>query len=220
MDSGLKFQLLGFPVEVQPGFFFIASIILVFGLQAQSPLWLIAASVVVIFVSILVHELGHALVSRAFSLDVQGIAIHGFGGHTVHKRGSHRQSFVVSIAGPAAGFLLALACFGVLLISRNPTTSQIAEYALYINVFWSIFNLLPIFPMDGGHAMLAGLSLFVSTRTAQRITFAAGIPMAGALALLGWQLGYIILTFFCAMFAFQNVQLLRKVVGVRRAAEG
>jgi Zn-dependent protease len=220
MDEGLRFQLFGFPVLVQPGFFFIASIVLVFGLQAQSPLWMIASSILVIFVSILVHELGHAVVSRAFGLQVHGIFMHGFGGHVTHAPGTTRQRLMISLAGPAAGFLLAGVCLGVFLISRNPLTSEIMSYGLFINLVWSAFNLLPIFPMDGGHAMLSGLSLITSARRAQLLTFGVGVPLAAGLAIVGWQLGFIFVTLFCAMFAFQNVQLLRRVVGVRRAAEG
>lgn len=105
----LHFSLFGFPVRVHPMFWLVT---LMLGYQSGD-----AASVltwiVAVFLSILVHELGHALTMRAYGLR-PWIVLHGFGGLTGYEpsydsrsRGSDTLGqILISAAGPAAGFLL------------------------------------------------------------------------------------------------------------------
>jgi hypothetical protein len=106
------------------------------------------------------HELGHALVARRFGM-TPTITLHAMGGLTHFEGGrlSRWQTSLVSFAGPAAGLLVGGAVH--LLSSRyRPLTDQ-AEYLvqtiLWVNVGWSIINLLPVVPFDGGHILAAVL---------------------------------------------------------------
>ena len=105
--KSLHFRFLRFPIEVHP----IAWIVLGFILLSRAsggPSALLGGVVlaVVLFVSILVHELGHGLVARGFHLGPVQITIHGFGGLTTHRRSpSPGRSMLVTAAGPAAGLL-------------------------------------------------------------------------------------------------------------------
>jgi len=220
MEQGLHFDLLGFSVRVQPGFMILAGIILIFGLQAQTPMLLILAYTVVIFVSVLIHELGHALVTRRFGIPVGDIVIHGLGGHVTHGRATPGQQVLISVAGPLAGMGLGALCLGILLISRNELTTQIMVYAAFVNAFWSLFNLLPLYPMDGGQALLAGLHYITAPRKAAFITFGLGSVLGVLVAIAGWQSGFIFMTLFAGSFAYQNVQLFRSMRGVSPAPEG
>ncbi|MEZ4319206.1 MAG: hypothetical protein R3F61_16950 [Myxococcota bacterium] len=220
MEQGVSFRFLGFPVNVGPGFFLVGGIVLIFGLQAQRSLAMIAAFTAVIFVSILVHELGHAFVTRYFEVPVGGIFIHGFGGHVTHGPATVGQQLAISLAGPFAGLLLGVASFGVLLISRNEFTSEVMVYSTFVNVFWSLFNLLPIYPMDGGHALLASLHFITAPKNAAIVTFGLGSVLGVLVAIAGWQMGFIFVTLFAGSFAYQNVQLFRRIRGVTPAAEG
>lgn len=210
----LEFRLFGFPVHVQLGFLFLAGIVLVFGLQAQTPLWLIAAFVGVIFVSILVHELGHALVSRGFGVPVDGIWIHGFGGEVRHGHCGIGHRVAISLAGPAAGLLLGAGAVVALMFVDHPAATAILSTAAFVNLFWSVFNLLPIFPMDGGQAMYAGLHLVLAPRLAGMITFGTGAVLGVLVAIAGWQAGFLFAALFAGSFAFQNVQLFTRVRGM------
>jgi Zn-dependent protease len=153
----LQFNVLGFPVYVQFWFwltalFFSGGISLMRG--ATDDTWVnVALRIAVIFISILIHELGHALAARKYGHSCT-IELTGFGGltHIHHARLDRGQSLWVSFSGPLAGFILAAVAF---LPWQFIDTEYDAFYTffgtlLYINVLWTLLNLLPILPMDGG----------------------------------------------------------------------
>lgn len=152
----LRFQLGPFPVEIQAGFWIIALIL------GQQDGWLgMGLWVLVLLVSILIHELGHALAFRRFghtariTLYTMGGLTHGQGGAAL----TPPQRVVVSLAGPLAGFLSGLALWALTLLVPVPAAGPVAEVVslwLWINLGWGMFNLLPIHPLDGSQA-LAGL---------------------------------------------------------------
>lgn len=121
--------------------------------------WLLVAWVAIVLVSILVHEMGHAVALRIFKKR-PWIVIHGFGGLT-YSTGAYRsktQSIIVSAAGPlTAMVLLGLPAY-VYLQSFSPL-DQFLDYDKYVivhdiawvNIAWSLVNLLPILPLDGGN---------------------------------------------------------------------
>jgi membrane-associated protease RseP (regulator of RpoE activity) len=122
--------------------------------------------VVCAFVSILVHEFGHALVLRAQGMSPE-VVLHAFGGyaaHYDHRRTTTWQRVTMLFAGPAAGFLL-YALVRTLLtlpgflewISPGEFDTQAKvrlrealSHLLFINLWWGLINLLPVFPLDGG----------------------------------------------------------------------
>jgi Zn-dependent protease len=150
----LQFNVLGFPVQVQ-WFFWLTTIILGGGLSAQSREdWIeVALWVVAVFISILIHELGHALAARRYGND-SFIVLHGFGGVTVipNAHFSRDQSIWVSFSGPLAGFILGAIFYA---LSRSvhteyPGFESFVDMMLYINIRWTLVNLLPVLPLDGG----------------------------------------------------------------------
>jgi len=103
----LHFTLFGFPVRVHPLFWLV---VIVFGLSSAS-ITALLIWVVVVFISILVHELGHAFAMRMYGLDSR-IVLHMAGGLTVPGGWAgaalgRGEEIIVSFAGPLAGFLLA-----------------------------------------------------------------------------------------------------------------
>jgi membrane-associated protease RseP (regulator of RpoE activity) len=175
-----NFSLWGVPVHVQ--FWFWLSVLIIGGEQPAPRLAIWAA---VCFCSILLHELGHVFAFRVFGERAE-VILYGWGGLAVPRGEVHGTfaRFVVSLAGPAAGFALAgLTLVLAMLIGAKmhimfhmmlPTVSvwpkagssaylqPSATYAyialndlLYINFYWGLVNLLPIYPLDGGHAARA-----------------------------------------------------------------
>jgi stage IV sporulation protein FB len=157
----MTFRLFGFPIRVD------TSAWLVFGFVVLSRAGLGPAGLKdgviragVLLASILVHELGHALVARRLGLGPVGIMIHGFGGLTASSRSpTPRQGLLMTAAGPGAGLLLAVAAAaGLLLLPRTGgTMGGILAETLGINLFWSLFNLVPLHPLDGGMLLGHGL---------------------------------------------------------------
>ena len=165
----LRFNLLGIPVRVHP-FFWLAALLL--GLSANEKPALMLIWVGTVFVSILVHEMGHALAARAYGWP-PSITLHGFGGLASYRPTYHsaRNQILITAAGPSAGFLFAALILALIAASGHevrfdPEFSSVLPIRfdlfgprnlnflifdlLYVNIFWGLVNLLPVFPLDGG----------------------------------------------------------------------
>jgi Zn-dependent protease len=165
-QADLNFSLLGIQVRVHP-FFWVVGLLLVSQGEIRDPravLLMIAA----MFVSILIHEFGHALTARSYGYHPR-VVLHGLGGLAIYHpiRQTTQSKIVITAAGPAAGFAFAGLVIGLLVITgqqvefvrslipvefrlRSPYLSLLVYYLLYINIYWSLINLLPVFPLDGG----------------------------------------------------------------------
>lgn len=158
------------------------------------------------FLSIMIHELGHALTIRKYGLPA-AITLQAFGGYASFTSGKldRKQSFVVTAAGPALQF-----AFGVLLIILAPNIA-IPEGSLFlpflrdliwVSIAWSILNCLPVYPMDGGQMMAAILG-----PNKQHYVHLISSIVAVAVGIAGYlYLGTILLPIFMALFAWQNWQ--------------
>lgn len=209
------FSLFGFRVRVEPFFWLLPVIFMLSELQAQSSLIDVLSWPVVILVSIIVHELGHAFVARRFGLRVGDIVLHGIGGHVTHPRTTPKRQLAISLAGPFAGIGLAAAMLAVSVIPVIPPEAHMVrglfERFAVINVIWSVFNLLPMYPLDGGHALKSALDLFTSERNAWLITAGLGTALGIIATVLGFQGGEVFLAFIGGMVAWQNIQILQQV---------
>jgi Zn-dependent protease len=213
------FELLGFPVIVQPGFYVLAGVYGLFGLQAQQPIWSIFSFICVVFVSILIHELGHALSCRRFSLEVLQIELHGFGGHVLRRPGTNWQNLFVCLAGPGAGILFGLLVFGLARSGAGSMSTPIQVVVgqiLWVNIGWSILNLLPVVPLDGGVALGSFLSLGLP-RLAWPITWGVGALIGLGVAWVGLTNGMMILGAIGGYLGYNNIQALRHWRAVRAA---
>lgn len=114
----------------------------------------------ILFASILFHELAHAFVARWENVDVLEIIIHPFGGLARLKRepDTPRAEFRIAIAGPAASFLLALV-FLALMAAFNTLGKNILAPICFSLALWNfllaVFNLFPGYPLDGGRVLRA-----------------------------------------------------------------
>jgi Zn-dependent protease len=170
------------------------------------------ACVLSLFVSLILHELGHAIVARRNGLTVLGIDLWAFGGvtRTAGRAGDEEKpgtEFRVAAAGPLVTFVLIVLCIiaGRLLAdSRHFFDVALAEtsvratpalvwlsWVATINVLLLVFNLIPAFPLDGGRMAHAAIWKRTGDRNrATRITGRAGQGFAILLGLLGiWSLG-------------------------------
>lgn len=146
-----------------------------------------------LIVSVLVHELAHALTARLFGATVDHIALTLWGGHTQYRaeRMGGVPSMVISLAGPASNLLLAALCTGLATLTRTDDGTSVAAlfwgYSAWLNVALAVFNLLPGLPMDGGRALEALLGTVLRSRiTGTRIT--AWLGRAIAVAVVIWPL--------------------------------
>jgi Zn-dependent protease len=157
----------GIPVYISPYWFLIAGLfIILYGnsaaLAASSGIrYLVAAAfVVLLYLSVLVHELSHSLVARGFGLPVRRILLYPLGGFSEIEREppTPAREFLVSAAGPALSLGLAAVGYGVLhWTGLDGLPGLLVQQLVWANVLVGIFNLLPGLPLDGGRMLRAGV---------------------------------------------------------------
>jgi stage IV sporulation protein FB len=150
-----------------------------------------------VFASILVHELGHALAARFFKLHPLEIVLHGFGGLTRYALAARPwPGIFTTFAGPAAGLLL-----GVILLFVPNSVPVVGSLAVF-NLFWSLVNLLPLFPLDGGHILAHGLALFMPEVRAYTWAARIAVPLWAAVGI--WAVAS--LQIFVILIVFMSLQ--------------
>lgn len=163
------------------------------------------------FISILVHELGHALTAKHMGKRVE-IVLQAFGGYAAYSGGgrlSRLQTILITAAGPALQILLGLAALA--LVEQVEGLSLNGRYflrVLYsISIFWAILNLLPVLPMDGGRLLEAMLG-----PQRIRLTLQISISVAVAIVILAlvFKLG-MLLPIFMGLMAFESYKALKGI---------
>ena len=209
------FRLLGTPVRVEPLFLVIAALMA----YELRPLWVVFAFIGIVFVNVLVHEMGHAVMFR-FAGQRSAVVLHAFGGFTVPMGGGRRQmskamSITVSLAGVGAQMLLLYLPARLLKDSqwgqeqlidmfRGPGFSwyPVLYYTQFVALWWSVLNILPIRPFDGGHVA----EELVGFENACKVSI-----VVGAVAALVAAVQFSLFTgLFLGMFAFLNYRELQE----------
>jgi Zn-dependent protease len=179
----LNFRFLAFPVRVHPYFWLVTLLfganVLEAGLYLYFLIW-----VGVLFLSLMVHELGHALAFRWFGVDSH-IVLHAFGGLAIPWSPVHARwrRIVVALAGPVAGFLL----YGLVYLSdyesqwagRSLPLAYLYHSLIFINLYWGLVNLLPVWPLDGGQ-VCDEICTHFSPRRGRQIALQISIAVAAA----------------------------------------
>jgi Zn-dependent protease len=115
---------------------------------------------------------------------------------------------VTSLAGPSAGLLLGLLAAVIALVVPVPDRfAGLLDVVATINIFWSLFNLLPMRPLDGGNMLLYALQMAVAPGTADTVARAVSIVVAIAVGVAGWFIfhnGFIPIV--AALSIVQNIQ--------------
>src|SRR5206468_10405330 len=116
-----------------------------------------------LFVSIVVHELGHAVVARLYGVKVRRITLWALGGmaefdEMPRQRGAEA---VVAVVGPIVSVAVGVLCWGIL--GLLPATAVAPRFVLSFlggtNIYLALFNLLPAMPLDGGRVLRSLLAL-------------------------------------------------------------
>ncbi len=171
MGSGWKVgRLAGIDISIHPSWLVIAFLITYSLAGSQFPrdfpgwtdseYWLVAvATAALFFVSVLAHELSHAIVAQRVGLKVEGITLFIFGGATTIDADSRtpREEALIAIAGPAASLLIGGLMIVIGIFVSQPQLGALVSWLGFVNVALGIFNLIPGFPMDGGRVLRAFL---------------------------------------------------------------
>jgi Zn-dependent protease len=134
-----------------------------------------AVTAIMLFASVLLHELGHSVVALRYGIPVRSITLFLFGG--VAQIGAEPPSaiaeFLIAIAGPLVSLILAVLCYTVQpLVAGVEPLLGLAKYLAYINLALVLFNLIPGYPLDGGRVFRA--VVWATTGNMRRATLIAG----------------------------------------------
>lgn len=192
-------------------------------LQGPTPYLLGLLAALGLFLSVLIHELGHALTARAYGVQTREITLWLLGGvaqleHIPRSRGAEA---VIAIAGPIVSVLLS-GLFGFLrgLVPSAATEGQfLLGYLSFINLSLALFNLLPALPLDGGRILRSLLALYKPYLEATRIAAAVSKILAFGLGLLGLFVGNLFMLLI-AFFIFMAASAEAEQTVLSRTLEG
>ena len=207
-------ELAGIPAYVEPSFLFLLLIYFAFGAQnGRLDFPRIGLFCFAVFISLLVHEYGHAFMARARGCDGIRIALWAGGGLAYHRPTTRGNSLLVIGAGPGLQLI-----FG--LVSRYLYQSnwfeawQLADPIYYflhglvwINFSWVALNLIPIYPLDGGQFLYHLLTYRWDDRRALLFVARFSMPLCVVVGLLGLHYQFTLLTMMCVNFFMSNLQI-------------
>jgi stage IV sporulation protein FB len=160
----------------------------------------------IIFVSVLFHEMGHALTAKWFGLQPQ-IELVALGGVTHHDAGKlpYWKQFLIVLNGPLFGFILFIATW---LLQESSLIGvgiwhEIVRTCAIVNLFWTVLNLLPVLPLDGGQLLRIVLERFFGTRGV-RYSLLIGVVLATVASLSFFVLQQMLIGAIFFLLAFQG----------------
>jgi len=206
----IQFSLFRISVTVQPFFWLVMALfgfMITGGETGGSGLLNVALFIMAAFISILVHELGHALTIKKYKLPTE-IVLQGLGGYATYPAGilNRKQNWLVSAAGPAAQIALGIVAFFIYKAMPDTQIKIFGFYLYFFSLLWAIFNCLPIYPLDGGKM----LSSILGPKR-ERGVYITGIVLSVIIGILAYQLtGSFYNVMLAGFLGYTNWQLLQQ----------
>ncbi len=211
------FRLLGVPVRFHFTFLLLLIFLTVTNAGDKQSASGYIFFVIGLFASVLLHELGHAIVGRWFGIKTTEIVMFPIGGVSrMETTPKPAQELWIALAGPVVNLIIAAAMLGFLLYRNqivglkdliDPTDANLIQRIAFGNLILAGFNLLPAFPMDGGRVLRAILAKFKTEDEATRIAAWAGRMLAismGFYGLIWMQFMLVFVAFFVYLGAAQE----------------
>jgi len=199
----------GTSIGVEPTFIILSIFFVVLDLEERVPMSIAVLWIPVLLISVLIHELGHAALNSLLGFGPSAIILGGLGGRTLSRRdGKPWQDTLVSLAGPLASLVLAVVFF---VLSRNlatdtQTLSTFFELMFRANLYWGIFNLIPVYPLDGGHVVRSLAAQFTTAWRAFSISVWSSLVFGAIVIGVAILLHRPIVAIVAGMMVVQNFQ--------------
>lgn len=203
------------PITIYPSFWILTALIAI--LFGEGDFLKMFIWVAVIFISVLFHEFGHALTALLFGRNPR-IELVAMGGLTYHdgEKLPFWKQFFITLNGPVFGFIIVIALY---LLKDIPALStgyagQLLMQILVVNVIWTLVNLLPILPLDGGQLLRITLEKFFDYK-GLRYAFLTSAILSLAFCLIFFLTQNFLAGAVFFLFAFENFDNYRKSRFVR-----
>jgi Zn-dependent protease len=198
------------PITITTGFWIFAAII---GFLASQSIIGTLIWMGIIFVSVLFHELGHALMALLFGQKPR-IELVAMGGVTFHHAENlpFWKQFIIVLNGPLFGFLLFVGATILLqlpMVHPEGLMKEILTRVQLVNLFWTVLNLLPILPLDGGQLMRIPLEAFFGVK-GFRAALMISMILAFAVSLTAFLYQQLFIGAILFLFAFQSFDTWKK----------
>jgi stage IV sporulation protein FB len=200
------------PLYIRPSFWLTALLIAYLNTYSLSGVSLAVGLGIwtgVILLSLVVHESGHAIAARIFGLSPT-VTLEAFGGITSYKGSSEvspAKEFFITLMGPVFGLLLCIGAYALGGYVSQPILAAAVRVTFLVNLVWSIFNLLPILPLDGGHLMRIALHAAFGVRGLKASIWISSC-LSGAGAIYALLIGQIFMAAFFILFCFESIKAL------------
>ncbi len=196
------------PITIRPAYWIftgILSLLISRGNPLQLIIWM-----VIIFVSVLFHELGHALTAKMFGRKPR-IELVAMGGVTYHDGAKlpFWKQFLITLDGPLFGFVLGIVSAVLYQVVTTPVVKQILLDMSAVNIFWTLVNLVPVLPLDGGQLLRIGLEKWFGYK-GLRYTFFVSSIFSFVVSLTFFLLQQILAGAIFFLFAYENFANFRR----------
>ena len=153
-------------IKIHPSFFIFIILAFVVGLQKE---------LLLVLISFLVHEIGHYFIIKIFKMNINSIDVYPFGGILIYENKNDfiYKGLLISLGGVIFNFIFYLIA---LLLGFHSL--------MFLNLFFIVINLLPLYPLDGGNITILFLSYFLPYKIARKIAFILSIVFTVLLSLL------------------------------------
>jgi Zn-dependent protease len=204
-------------IDVDFSFIILVGLFTVINYNPQMGIQYALVWIPIVFLSVLIHELAHAAMIALLGFGASQIVLGGMGGVTVNKRQAKPwQDFLISVAGPASSFVMAFLATIAAATTFGRTDRMmivLLPWLAVANVWWGMFNLIPVPPLDGGHATRDFFRMFLNERSAFVISIWIAIVGGAAAAVFLFVSRSFFVAFYVAWFvylAFQRWQYFRE----------
>lgn len=213
----MRFTIFSIPIHIRPSFWLVAVIIFPFQLTilGRPESWpFLAAWLVVVAVSVIAHELGHAVTARRFGAEVD-MTLYALGGFTrwaTTQPLSPWRRVLVAAAGSSVGFVLGGLVYLGLENGLVSEDSRVLEFALesfwQVNILWGVLNWLPVRPLDGGHIFQGTMQALLG-KPGERIADVVFPVVTVAGGLFAYTRGYVIAALFAVFILMDEMRRWR-----------
>jgi len=210
-------SLFGIPIRLHFTFLLLFAFLVALGLSGKQSAAANSLFIAALFGSVLLHEFGHALVSRRYGIRTLEIVMFPIGGIArLEKNPGIREEFWIAIAGPMVNFVIAGGLVGYLMATgtmspidsaMEQSDANLLERIAIGNLILGLFNLLPALPMDGGRILRSLLARRRSEAEATQLAARIGTGLAvmmGLYALITFQIFLLFIAFFVYLGATQE----------------